>query len=96
MELPLFSNDSIKFPLSGKGTIFVDEGCQQEFEINYQNEPMMRARKLVEQLITEKNRDKYMRGDKSQAIRPEKIVFPGGNPESVNYEVEMNPPNPFI
>lgn len=57
---------------------------------------MVKARKTVEQLIIEKNRDKYMRGDKSQAIRPEKLNFPGGNPESVIYDVEMNPPNPFI
>lgn len=37
-----------------------------------------------------------MRGEKTNGPRPEKLNYPGGNPESVTYEVEMNPPNPFI
>lgn len=56
----------------------------------------MKARKYVESLIIEKNRDKYMRGDKTQVIRPEKLNYPGGNPDSVQYDAEMNPPNSFI
>lgn len=87
----------IRFPISSsQSTIFVDENTAQDIEISYANEPMMKARKYVEQLIIEKNRDKFMRGDKTSVIRPDKLNFPGGNPESVSYEVEMNPPSTFI
>lgn len=37
-----------------------------------------------------------MRGDKTQVIKPDKINFPGGNPDNVSFEIEMNPPNPYI
>ncbi|KAL4498636.1 hypothetical protein ABPG72_019754 [Tetrahymena utriculariae] len=96
VEIPSLLPDIIRFPLTGYPTIFVDENSQQEVEIPFANDPMLKARKQVEQLIVEKNRDKYMRGDKTQVIRPEKLNFPGGNPDSVQYEIEMNPPNSFI
>lgn len=96
VEFPSIQPDAIKFPIFGSPTIFVDENSSQEIEIPFVNEHMIKARKYVESLIIEKNRDKYMRGDKSQVIRPDKLNFPGGNPDSVTYEVEMNPPNPYI
>lgn len=83
VEQPPLISEIIRFPISGQSTIFVDESITQEVDIPYLNDPMMKARKYVESLIIEKNRDKYMRGDKTQVIRPEKINYPGGNPESV-------------
>jgi hypothetical protein len=45
----------------------------------------------VEQLILEKNRERYNRGEKNINLHSGKIQFPGGNSETVTLECEIQP-----
>lgn len=39
---------------------------------------MNKARKMAEQLILEKSKEKFLRGDKTALQKADKLVFPGG------------------
>jgi len=57
---------------------------------------MIRARKTIETLILERNREKYLKGDKTQNLKPEKIVYPGASTDQVSYDVEITPSSIFV
>jgi hypothetical protein len=46
-------------------TLYVDVTSVTNIEIPFRNEFMMRGRRAVETFILEKNREKYMRGEKN-------------------------------
>ncbi len=57
--------------------LYVDTPLTIGFDIPFKNEQMIKARKIVENFIMEKNRDRYMKGDKNVNLNVTKINFPG-------------------
>ncbi|EWS70940.1 flagellar associated protein, putative (macronuclear) [Tetrahymena thermophila SB210] len=95
VELPMYNNEIIRLPQNGQ-TIYVDDPANIEIPLSYQNESMNRARKLAEQLIMEKSKEKFLKGDKSALQKADKLVFPGGQPDAVQYNIEITPSVPYI
>ena len=45
--------------------VYVDTNAIYEFQISFRNELMQKARRQVEAFIIEKNRERFMKGDKA-------------------------------
>ncbi|EGR27619.1 hypothetical protein IMG5_193180 [Ichthyophthirius multifiliis] len=104
VEMPNIQTDTIKFPLTNMKTLYVDENAVQELEIPFQNESQIRARKQVQAFYMEKNREKLMKqnqnycniADKQTYLAMEKLQFPGGSPDLIQFEVEIIPSASFV
>jgi hypothetical protein len=72
VELPKIMDD-----LKPEKPLYVDTPVTLPFDIPFKNEQMVKARKTVENFIMEKNRDRYMKGDKNVNLNVAKINFPG-------------------
>lgn len=44
----------------------------------------------------EKSKEKFLKGDKTALQRADKLVFPGGSPDSIVYNIEIAPTVGFI
>lgn len=75
--MPPIATEVVRFPNVHQNPIYVDESSMFEYPVSHINENMIRARKNIETLILERNREKYLKGDKTQNLKPEKIVYPG-------------------
>lgn len=92
--MPQFANETIRLPINQQ-SIYVDEVRNMEIPITYYSEALTKGRKLAEQLIMERNKEKFLKGEK-QGPRMDKIVFPGGVTETTVFTVELTPAIPFI
>ncbi|EGR27115.1 hypothetical protein IMG5_201370 [Ichthyophthirius multifiliis] len=93
VNLPLINQDILKI----QKNIFVDEAQNLHVQITNQNEQMKKARKLIEQLLQERNKEKFIPNQKNISFKTnEKIAFPGGNPEITTYNVCLNPIVTFL
>jgi hypothetical protein len=45
--------------------------------------------------MLEKFRERVRKGDKSQMI-PDKLNFPGGTPDYITFDVELQPPTSYV
>ncbi|EGR30900.1 hypothetical protein IMG5_121460 [Ichthyophthirius multifiliis] len=96
VDSPLMYPEIIKLPLNSQ-PIYIETTTNIEIQLNVQNEAQKRARKQIEQLMLEKNKEKYQKGDKYALKNIDKINFPGTNLEQQGqFQVEIQPAVSFI
>ena len=73
VELPNMTGD-----IRPDRVLYVDTTAVMNFEVPFRNELMNKARKTIETMIMDKNRERVSKGDKTISLNNIKINFPGG------------------